>query len=48
MKTSVLLEQNIRTFAQRSPMYCTFRLAVSLYPPQKKVDLWVILRGVIG
>ena len=36
MKTSVLLEQNIRTFAQRSPMFCTFRLAVSLYPPQKK------------
>ena len=45
MKTSVLLEQNIRTFAQRSPMFCTFRLAVSLYPPQKKfgsASIWVI------
>ena len=30
MKTSVLLRQNIRTFAQRSPMFCYFRTAASL------------------
>ena len=30
MKTSVVLGQNIRTFAQRSPMFCTFRTATLL------------------
>ena len=37
IKTSDFFDENIRTFAQRSPMFCTFRVAVSLYPPQKKV-----------
>ena len=40
MKTSVLLRQNIRTFAQRSPMFYSFRTATSHspFPPlQKKV-----------
>ena len=32
MKTSVLLGQNIRTFAQRSPMFCIFRTATSHSP----------------
>ena len=36
METSVLLRQNIRTFAQRSPMFCTFRAAVSLSHSQQK------------
>ena len=35
MKTSVVLGQNIRTFAQRSPMFCTFRTATSLSPYKK-------------
>ena len=30
MKTSVLLRQNIRAFAQRSAMFCYFRTAASL------------------
>ena len=36
MKTSVLLKQNIRTFTQRSPMFCSFRTAASLSSLQKK------------
>ena len=36
MKTSVLLGQNIRTFAQRSPMFCCIRTATSLSPSKKK------------
>ena len=38
MKTSVLLRQNIRTFAQRSPMFYCFRTATSHspFPPLQK------------
>ena len=36
METSVLLMQNIRTFHQRSPMFCNFRAVTSL-PYKKKV-----------
>ena len=47
-ETSDFFEANIRTFAQRSPMFCnfrtllfcTFRTAIPL-PPQKKFGLWV-------
>ena len=41
-KTSVLLRQNLRTFAQRSPMFCIFRtvlfciIRTAIFPPQKK------------
>ena len=43
MKTSVLLRQNIRTFAQRSPMFCIFRTATSHppFPPLQK-KFWKI------
>ena len=34
IETSALLMQNIRTFYQRSPMFCNFRKGVSL--PYKK------------
>ena len=35
-KTSDFFDANIRTFAQRSPMFCTFRTAVSLSHSQQK------------
>ena len=36
MKTSVLLEQNIRTLYQRSPMFYNLWTTTSLSPLQKK------------